>query len=171
VDSIDHRRKWSNAPRRKRNFFNGRSAGRYVGFSTDRSAIRKPTHQMDIGKCRRKYAPANRQDFAAHTNRFREVPRHMRERGKKKIPKIMADQAASGMKAILKQASQQRFVFRESNHAIADVARWKDAIFSAKTSGASAIIGDGHDGCQLTDGAVSIGVLITAADDVFLEPA
>ena len=74
------------------------------------------------------------------------------------------------MKAVLKQTAEQRFVFRERNHAIPDVAWREDTVFPAKTPGTATVIGDGHNGGEIGDRAVRIRMFVAAADNVLLEP-
>jgi hypothetical protein len=95
----------------------------------------------------------------------------MGERGQEEIAEIVADQAASGMKAILKKAAKKSLIFRESHHAIADVARGKDTVLAAKTSGTASVIGDGNDRRKFRDWPIRIGVLVAPSDDIFFEAA
>ena len=75
------------------------------------------------------------------------------------------------MEAVLKEAAEKGFVFRKSDHAVANVAGREDAILAAQTAGAAAVIRDGHNGSEVGDGMLGGGVLISAPDYVFLEPA
>ena len=93
----------------------------------------------------------------------------MGERGQEEITEIVADEAASGVKAILKKAAKKSLIFRECHHAIADVARGKDTVLAAKTTGAASVIGDGNNGCKFRDWPIRIGVLVAPSDDIFLE--
>src|SRR5882672_8466623 len=95
----------------------------------------------------------------------------MRKRRQKKIAEIVTDEAASRMKTILKKAPEQRFVFRKSHHAVANVAWRKDAVLASKASGAAPIVGDSYNCSKLRNGAVRIGMLVATPDDVFLKPA
>lgn len=144
-NGVDDRGEWRNASRRKRKPVNGRAARGNAGFSVDDAAVREPGDELDIGKRGRKDAAANGENFAADAHGFRKISGDMGERGQEKIAEIVADEAPSGMKPILKQAAKQSLVLRESHHAVADVARRKNAIFAAKTSGASAIIRNSND--------------------------
>jgi len=95
----------------------------------------------------------------------------MGERGEEKITEVVAHEATPGVEAILKKAAKESFIFRKSDHTVADVAGRKDAVFAAQAAGAAAVIGDGDDGGEIGDGALGSRVLIGAADDVFLESA
>src|SRR6266568_4178883 len=95
----------------------------------------------------------------------------MRERGQKKIAEIVTDKTAARMKTILEQTAEKRLVFRQSDHAITDVAGREDAVLAAQAAGAAAVIGDGNDGGEIGDGALDAGVFIGAADDEFFEAA
>ena len=95
----------------------------------------------------------------------------MGERGQEEIAEIVADQAASSMKAILKKAAKQSLIFREGHHAIADVAGGQDPVLAAKTTGAAAVIRNGNNGRKFRDWPIRIGVLVAPSDDIFLEAA
>jgi hypothetical protein len=93
----------------------------------------------------------------------------MGKSGQKKITKIVADQSATGVKAILKEPSEQGFVFGKRHHAIANVAGREDAVLAAQTPGAATVIGDGNNGGEIGDRAVRMSGLIFAANDVFFK--
>ena len=93
----------------------------------------------------------------------------MGERGQEEVAEIVADQAASSVKSILKKTAKKGLIFRECHHAIADVARGKDTVLAAKTSRAAAVIRNGNDGREFRDWPIRIGVLVAASDDIFLE--
>ena len=152
-------------------FLDRRFAGGDARFSVDRAATGELRDKLDIRKCRRKDAAANGKDFAADANGFGKISCNVRESGEKEIAEIVADEPAAGVKTILKQASKQRLIFREGYHAIANVARRKDAIFAAKTPGTAAVIGDRNNGRKVGYRAVRIGMLVAAAYDVLLKPA
>jgi hypothetical protein len=67
--------------------------------------------------------------------------------------------------------AEQVLILGQSDHAVANVTRWKDAIFTAKASGAAAIIGDGDDGGQVGYRPEEVGGLIAPATHVFLYAA
>ena len=69
----------------------------------------------------------------------------MGERGEKQIAEIVADEASASMEAILKKTAKQRFILGKRDHAVANIAGGKNAIFAAQTAGAAAVIGDGDD--------------------------
>ena len=58
----------------------------------------------------------------------------MRERGEEKISEVVAGQAAAGVKAVLKQAAQQRFIFGKRDHAVADIAGREEAVLAPQTA-------------------------------------
>src|SRR5216684_8607335 len=55
------------------------------------------------------------------------------------------------MKTVLEQTSEQRLVLRQRDHAIANVAGWKNTVFAPQTPRASAVIRNCDDCCQVTD--------------------
>ena len=61
----------------------------------------------------------------------------------------MTAQLAVAAKAMAKKTRQQRRVFRERDHAVADVARRQHLQFVAQASGAAAVVGNSHD-CRKT---------------------
>src|SRR5882672_3080113 len=95
----------------------------------------------------------------------------MSERGQEKIAEVVADQTATSVEAVLKEAAEQSFIFRKRDHAVANVAGREDAILAAQAAGAAAVIGDGDDRGEVGDGMLWRGVLIGAANDMFLEAA
>ena len=95
----------------------------------------------------------------------------MGERGEEKITKIVADQSAAGVEAVLEKTAEQRFVLGERDHAVANIARWQDAIFTAQSAGAAAVVGDGDDRGEIGDGALRVGIFVIAADDVLFQSA
>ena len=54
-------------------------------------------------------------------------------------------------KAVTKETRQQSRVFRECDHAVADIAGWQHLQFVAETPGTAAIIGNGDDGREAFD--------------------
>src|SRR5712692_8568147 len=126
---------------------------------------------MNVRKRRRKNAAADGENFAADADSFSEIAGDVRQRGKEKIAEIVADEAATGVKTILKKAAEEGFIFRKSDHAVADVAGREDAILAAQATGTAAVIGDGDDGGEIGDGALGAGVFVGSADDEFLEAA
>ena len=65
---------------------------------------------------------------------------------RKRLPKLCPLRPRPAGKAVLEELGEQRFVFGERDHAIADVARRQDVEFAAQASGAAAVVGDGDDG-------------------------
>src|SRR6266849_7423864 len=126
---------------------------------------------MDVRKSGRKNAAADGQDFAAHADGLGKIAGNVSEGRQKKIAEVVAHQTAAGVEAVLKEATEKGFVFRKSDHAVANVAGGEDAIFAAQAAGAAAVIRDGHNGGEVGDGMLGRGVLIGAADYMFLEAA
>lgn len=93
----------------------------------------------------------------------------MGERSEKEIAEIVAAQAAPRMKTILKKPAEQRFIFREGHHAVANVAGRKDAIFAAKAARAAAVVRYGDDGGEVGDGALPGGMTVALTGNVFAQ--
>src|ERR1700681_5081976 len=95
---------------------------------------------MHIRQRRWKNSSADGEDFAAFANGFGEISGDVGERGEEKITKIVADQSATGMKTVLKKTAEQRFILGKRDHAVANIARREDAIFTPQTAGAAAVV-------------------------------
>ena len=115
--------KRTDAARHELDLADGHAATGDFRFAADALAIGECRSEVHIGNRRWKDAAADGKDFAGDVNGFSKIAGHVGERSEEQVAKIVADKSAAGVKAILKQAAEQRFVFRESNHAIANVAR------------------------------------------------
>jgi hypothetical protein len=171
LDGFDDHGNGPHAARRETQFFDGCAAGGDARFAVNDAAIFEFGDEVHVRKRGWENAPADGQDFAADANGFGEIAGHVSERGEEEIAEVVADQAASGVEAILEKTAEQSFIFRKRDHAIANVAGRKNTIFAAQASGASAVVGDGDDGGEISDGALGGGVFVATADDVFLEAA
>src|SRR6267378_4023450 len=171
LDGFDGPGERTHATGGKLDFLDRNATGGNAGFAVNDAAVFERGDEMNVRKRRRKNAAANGEHFAADADGFGEIAGDVGERGEEKIAEIVADEAAAGMEAVLKQASEKSFIFRKSHHAVADVAGRKDAVFAAQAAGAAAVIGDRDDGGEIGDGAFGAGVLVDAADDEFLEAA
>src|SRR5579859_90425 len=87
-------------------------AGRNARFTVNLVAAFESGDQGDVGDGRRKYAPADGENFAADAHGLGEISGHMGKRGEEEVAEIVSDQAATGVKAILKKAAEQSFVLR-----------------------------------------------------------
>lgn len=171
VDRFDGRGKRTDPAGRQFNSANGSLAAGDAGFALHALAVRESCDQVHIGDRRGKDAAANGENLAGNTDGFGEVPGHVCQSGKKKIAEVVATEAAAGVETVLEQAAQKRFVFRERDHAVANVAGRKNAIFAAQAAGAAPVIGYGDDGGKVGDGPFRGGILIAAADNVVLQSA
>ena len=135
----------------------------------DDAAVGEGSYEMDVGERGRKDAAADGEDFAADTHGFGKIARNMGQCGQKQIAKIVADQAATCLEAVLKKAAEKGLVLRECDHAVADIAGRQDTIFTAETPGASAVIGYGDDGGEIDNAALGVGTAFMTAEDVFFE--
>jgi hypothetical protein len=171
VNRFDSGAKWANTTGNEFEFADGNRAAGNFGFTFDAFAIGERSNKMNVGGGGRKDAAADGEDFRGYANGFSEISGDMRERGEEEIPKIVAAQAASSLETILEEAAEEGFVFRKSNHTVANVARWKDAILAAESTGAAAVIGHGDDGGKIGDGARRGGFFVAAADNVVFQAA
>ncbi len=140
-------------------------------FAADTLAIRECGGEMHIGNRGGEDSAADGEHFTGDVNGFGKIPSDMGERGEEQVAEIVADQSAAGVKAVLKQTSEQRFVFGKRDHAVADVAGRQHAIFAAKTAGTAAIVGDGDNRGKVSDGAFAGSLAIRAEDDVLFQSA
>lgn len=124
-------------------------------------------YQVNIGKGRGENAATSGEDLAGHANGLSKITGDVGESSEKEVAEVVATKTAAHVKPVLKQAAQESFVFRERHHAVADVARGKDAILPAQAAGASAIVGDGDNRGQVGNRAFQSWMRITAANDVF----
>ena len=108
-----------------------------------------------------------RWNFAADADGFSEITSDVGERGKEEVAEVMADEAAPGVEAILKEAAEKGFVLAEGDHAVADVAGREDAIFAAEAAGAAAVVGDGDDGGEAGDRVFAFDFVAAAGDEIF----
>src|ERR1700730_14978856 len=95
----------------------------------------------------------------------------MCKRRQEEIAEVMADEAVTRVETVLKEAAEKGFIFRKSDHAVANVAGREDAILAAQAAGAATVIRNGHNSGEVGDGMLGGGVLVNAPDSVFLEPA
>ena len=117
----------------------------------DAAAVFESGDERDVGNRGGENLAADRENFAADADGFGEIAGDVSESGEEEIAEIVADESAAGVKAILEEAAEESFVLAESDHAIADVAGRKDAIFAAQAAGTAAVVGDGDDGGEIGD--------------------
>ena len=151
---------------RKREVLDAFAAGGDAGFAVDAAAVFESGDERDVGDCGGENLAADREDFAADADGFGEIAGDVSERGEEEIAEIVADEAAAGVEAILEEAAEKSFVLAESDHAVADVAGRKDAIFAAQAAGAAAVVGDGDDGGEAGDGMLGFDFVAAAGDEI-----
>jgi hypothetical protein len=124
---------------------------------------------MNVRGRGRENATADGEDFRGNADGFGEISGDMGERGEKEVAEVVAAKAASGLETILEEAAEQGFVFREGNHAIANVAGRENAILAAKATGAAAVVGNGDDRGEIGDRASEGGLLVATANDMIFQ--
>lgn len=92
-----------------------------------------------------------REYFRRQSNRFSEVAGDFCQGSEKQIAKTVAAKLAIAAKAILEKSRQQSRVFRERDHAVADVAGRKHLQLIAQTPGTATIIRNGDDRGETID--------------------
>src|SRR5215472_15850688 len=95
----------------------------------------------------------------------------MGKRRKEKVAEAVAGQTAAGLETVLKQPAQQRFVFRECHHAVANVAGRQDLVLAAQASGAAPIVGNSNDGREIGNRSFARRQAHRTANDVFAQAA
>ena len=112
LNGLDRFREGMNRAGQQGEFLDWFSARANSCFALHFAAVFESGDESDIGERRRKDTSANREHFAGDPNGFGEIARDMSERGEEEVAEIMADEAATGMKAILKEAPEQSLVLR-----------------------------------------------------------
>jgi hypothetical protein len=166
ADRFDRSGERASVTGREREALDALAAGGDAGFAVDTAAVFKSGDERDVGDCRRENLAADREDFAADANGFGEIAGDVRQRGEEQIAEVVADEAATGVKAVLKEAAEKGFVLAESDHAVADVAGWEDAIFAAQAAGTAAVVGDGDDGGEAGDRVLGFDFVAAAGDEI-----
>jgi len=95
-------------------------------------------------------------------------PVNVGERGEEEIAEIVADEAVAGMKTVLKETAEKGFRLSKEPPCSCECRQAGGWISAAKAAGTAAVIGDRDDGGEIGDGAFGAGVLVGAADHVFL---
>src|SRR6476469_7127551 len=78
-------------------------------------------------------------------HRFGEISCYTGHRCQKEITETMVVEAAVAVESESEKTRHQTLVFRQSNHAIANVAGRENPEFLAQAARTSAIVGDGYD--------------------------
>ncbi len=132
----------------------------------DAAAVFESGDERDVGDGRGENLTADREDFAADANGFGEVASDVSQRGEKEVAEVVADEAAAGVKTVLKEATEESFVLAESDHAVTDVAGRKDAIFAAKAAGTAAVVRDSDDRGEAGDRMFAFDFVAAAGDEI-----
>src|SRR5216684_6685832 len=112
LNGLDRFRQRADVARKQRELPDWLSASGNARFSVNFAAAFERGDQRHVGDRGRKNSAANGQDFAADPNRFREVAGDVGQRGEEEVAEVVADEAAAGVKAILKEVAEQSFVLR-----------------------------------------------------------
>jgi hypothetical protein len=167
ADGFDGSGKRAGVARREREALDALAAGGDAGFAVDATAVFESGDERNVGDCGRENLAADRENFAADADGFGEISRDVSEGGEEEVAEVVTDEAAAGVKAILKEATEEGFVLTESDHAVADVAGREDAIFAAQAAGAAAVVGDGNDGGEADNGVFGLDFVAAAGDEIF----
>ena len=112
LNGLDRFREGADVARKQQELPDWFSAGGDTCFPVNFAAAFERGDQGHVGDRRRKNPAANSQDFAADANGFREIAGNVGKSGKEEVAEIVADEAAAGVKAILKEVAEQSFVLR-----------------------------------------------------------
>ena len=111
----------TNAARHELDLSDGHAAAGDFRFAANVLAIGERRGEMHVGDGGGKDAAAYGENFTGDANGFGEIAGHVGEGGKEQVAKIMANEAAAGMKTVLEEAAEQRFILRKGHHAVANV--------------------------------------------------
>src|SRR5260370_1651389 len=112
LNGLDRFRQGADVARKQRELPDWLSASSNARFPVNFAAAFERGYQRHVGDRGRKNSAANGQDFATDPNRFREIASDMGKGGEEEVAEIVADQAAAGVKAILKEVAEQSCVLR-----------------------------------------------------------
>ncbi len=171
VDGFEGLGKRACGAREERELLDGLAAGGDAGLTVDAASIFESGNEGDVGDGRRKNLAADGENFAAEADGFGKITGDVGERCEEEIAEIVADEAAAGVEAILKETAEKSFVLRQGDHAIADVSGGQDAVFATQAAGTAAVIGYGDDSGEAGDGMVGVGGFVAAANDQLLQAA
>src|SRR5437870_12093928 len=71
------------------------------------------------------------------------------ESGQEQVPEAVALEPAAVLEPVLEQAREQRLIFGERDHAVADVSGREHIELAAEAARAAAVVGDGDDGSHV----------------------
>ena len=88
---------------------------------------------------------AGGKDFGREPDGLSEVAGHFGKSGDEEVAEVVAAQFAALAEAMTEELGDEFFIFGESDHAVAEVARGQHVEVAAETSAGAAIVGDGDD--------------------------
>jgi hypothetical protein len=130
----------------------GAFGGGDFGFAADGGAVVHEGGEGGVGGGGGKDAAAGGENLRAGLDGLGEVAGDGGERGEEEIAEAVAFEVAVG-EAVLEELGEQVLVFREGDHAVADVAWGKHVELFAKAAGGATVVGDGDDGGEIGDEA------------------
>ncbi len=128
------------------------AAGGDAGFAVDEGAVVHAGGEGDVGVGGGEDAAAGGEDLRGHLDGLSEVPGDVGEGGDEEVAEAVAFELAL-VEAELKELGEEMLVFREGDHAVADVAGGEHLEVFAEPAGGAAVVGYGDDGGEVADEA------------------
>ena len=122
-----------------------------IRFATNQASVCHLRCELNVAGCRGNNVAARFQNLRRDFHSFREIAAQIRQRCQEEVAEVVSFQTYACGESVLEQPRHQRFVFRQSDHAVANVARRGNVQFLAKTSARSPIVRNGHDSGQVGD--------------------
>ena len=120
------------------------AAGGDVGFAADDGAVFHARGDGDVGRGGGNDVAAGGEDFGGEVDGLGEVAGHFGERGDEEVAEAVAFQFAAGAEAMAEETGDEALVFREGDHAVAEVPGGEHIEVAAEAAAGAAIVGDGN---------------------------
>src|SRR5580698_8579288 len=149
-------------------------AGGNVGFTLYDFTVVHQRGEADVGRGCGVDMASRGEDFCGQTDGLGEISRHLRKRGDEEVAEAVAFEAGTGAKSMAEEAGDEVLIFREGNHAVAQVAGRKHVEVFPQPATRAAVVGDSNDRSEMAEKAwvpVTIRLSNAGRRDVALESA
>ena len=139
-----------------------------VGFADQDGAVGERGFERHVGGGAGVDAAGDFENFRGGLHGVRKIAQNLGEGHEEEVAEAVALEPAAGLEAVLEEAREQRGVFAERDHAVADVAGRQHVELAAQASGTAAVVGHGDDGGDVQrgrGGAGGPGVVLQALQD------
>ena len=137
------------APWLQSNAANARAAFSDFGLPFDNRPVFQLSLQHHVGVGRRIDSAQAGENLRGNLHGLYEIARQIGEGRKEKVAEAVTLQSAAFGEPVLEQLREQGLVFRESHHAVTDIARWQNIEFASQAPGTAPVVGNGDDGGDL----------------------